>query len=250
MRGLNCNLILVKNTNSSKNQDSLWCWVNYHALFDISLRFFDISYQFMHFFRLCIIICCTATKIPFTYSFSGNCPASVPIPTFMCLVSDLYIPRICPQISCSRIGRSIVGIYKSLTDTWMWKFGLWSPNSFSGNICFEFSVLVLCGVLLYCLFHIIFLRIIFLHYFFSVLYINFTTAFLLLAIPISYPITASSLLAIIKSHFTTAYLLLATLFVTPPPHLRTSNILKSHLIATFLLLATPISHSTPSSSNP
>jgi hypothetical protein len=27
----------------------------------------------------------------------------------------------------------------------MWKFGLWPRNSFSGNICFEFSVLVLCS---------------------------------------------------------------------------------------------------------
>jgi hypothetical protein len=32
-------------------------------------------------------------------------------------VSDLYIPKIGLHISCSRIGRSIVGIYKSLTDT-------------------------------------------------------------------------------------------------------------------------------------
>ncbi len=29
----------------------------------------------------------------------------------------------------------------------MWKLGLWPRNSFSGNICFEFSVLVLCSVL-------------------------------------------------------------------------------------------------------
>jgi hypothetical protein len=32
-------------------------------------------------------------------------------------VSDLYIPRIGPHISCSRTCRSIVEIYKSLTDT-------------------------------------------------------------------------------------------------------------------------------------
>jgi hypothetical protein len=27
----------------------------------------------------------------------------------------------------------------------MWKLGLWPRNSFSGNICFEFTVLVLCS---------------------------------------------------------------------------------------------------------
>jgi hypothetical protein len=32
-------------------------------------------------------------------------------------VSNLCISTICPHISCSRIGRSIVGIYKALTDT-------------------------------------------------------------------------------------------------------------------------------------
>ncbi len=48
--------------------------------------------------------------------------------------------------SCRRIGRSILWIYKSLTDTWMWKWELRPRNSFSGKICFEFLVLVLCGV--------------------------------------------------------------------------------------------------------
>jgi hypothetical protein len=58
-------------------------------------------------------------------------------------LNDLYIPRIGPHISCSRIGRLIVGIYKSLTDTWMRKLGLWPCNSVSRNICFKFSLLVL-----------------------------------------------------------------------------------------------------------
>ncbi len=62
-------------------------------------------------------------------------------------VSYLFIPRISPHTSCSRIGRSIVGIYKSLTDTWMWKLGLWPRISFLGNIYFEFSVLVVCSAM-------------------------------------------------------------------------------------------------------
>jgi hypothetical protein len=60
-------------------------------------------------------------------------------------MSDLYIPS--THISCSRIGRSIVGTYKSLTDRHMKvELGLWPRSSFPGNIYFEFSVLVLCSV--------------------------------------------------------------------------------------------------------
>jgi hypothetical protein len=61
-------------------------------------------------------------------------------------VSDLYSPRIGLHISSSRIGRPIIGIYKSLTDAWMWKLGLRPRYSFSGNICFEISVFCLCSV--------------------------------------------------------------------------------------------------------
>ncbi len=60
--------------------------------------------------------------------------------------SDLYSPRIGLHISSSRIGRPIVGIYKSLTDTWMWKLGLRPRYSFPGNICFKISVFCLCSV--------------------------------------------------------------------------------------------------------
>jgi hypothetical protein len=62
-------------------------------------------------------------------------------------VSDLYIPRIGPHISLQQNRQIDRGnIHKSLTDTWMWKLVLWPCNSFSGNICFQFSVLVLCNV--------------------------------------------------------------------------------------------------------
>ncbi len=58
----------------------------------------------------------------------------------------IYIfPRSVHIFSCSRLGRPIAGIYKLPTDTWMWKLGLMPHNSFSGNICFEFSVLCLCS---------------------------------------------------------------------------------------------------------
>ncbi len=65
-------------------------------------------------------------------------------------VSDSYIPRIGPHISCYKIGISIVGIYKLLTETWMRKPRLWPRNSISVNICFKFLGLVLCSVYLRC----------------------------------------------------------------------------------------------------
>ncbi len=91
------------------------------------------------------VSCHTATKIPFMNSFSENCAASVTISTFMCHWVIYIFPGSVHIFSCSKIGRSIVGIYESLTDTWMWKLGLWPCNFFSGNICFVFSVLCLCS---------------------------------------------------------------------------------------------------------
>ncbi len=60
-------------------------------------------------------------------------------------VSDYIFPWSVHIFSCRRLDRSIVGIYKSLTDTWMWKLGLWPRKIFLGNICFDFSVLFLCN---------------------------------------------------------------------------------------------------------
>jgi hypothetical protein len=63
-------------------------------------------------------------------------------------VSDLWSVHI---FFCSTIGRPIMRIYKSITDTWMWKWGLRSHNSFSGNICFEYRYCVF-AVSIYCTF--------------------------------------------------------------------------------------------------
>jgi hypothetical protein len=87
----------------------------------------------------------TATKILFMYSQKRKCEASFPISTFMCLGAIYIFPRSVHKFSCCRIGRPILGIYKSLTDTWTWKLGLRPRNSFSENIYLDFSVLCLCS---------------------------------------------------------------------------------------------------------
>jgi hypothetical protein len=53
------------------------------------------------------------------YSFSGKWAALVPISTFFCLTATYIFPGSVHIIPCSRIGRPILEIYKSLTDTYM-----------------------------------------------------------------------------------------------------------------------------------
>ncbi len=68
----------------------------------------------------------TIPQIQNKYSQKRNCEASVPISTFMCLWAIFLL-------FCRKIYGPILGIYKSLTDTWMWKLGPRLRNSFSGN---------------------------------------------------------------------------------------------------------------------
>jgi hypothetical protein len=61
---------------------------------------------------------CIVPKIRHKYSQKLNCAASFLVPIHVS-VRDLYIPTIGPQTQYSKIGGPIVGIYKSLTDTYM-----------------------------------------------------------------------------------------------------------------------------------
>ncbi len=70
------------------------------------------------------------------YSQKWNCVASFPISTFMYLWAIYIFPWSVHLFGCIKIGGPIVGIYKSLTDTWMYKFGTRPLIFISGNICF------------------------------------------------------------------------------------------------------------------
>ncbi len=82
----------------------------------------------------------TISKIRNKYSQKRNCAATILISTLMCLWAIYIFSRSICIFCCRKICGSIVGIYISLTDTWMWKLGLRSRNSQKKNVLVGFSL--------------------------------------------------------------------------------------------------------------
>ncbi len=72
-------------------------------------------------------------KIGNRYSKKRNCAATVPISTFMWLWAIYIFLRTICLFFLQEICGPILGIYKSFTDTWIWKLGLRPRNSQKRN---------------------------------------------------------------------------------------------------------------------
>ncbi len=81
-------------------------------------------------------------KILSMCSQKQNCAALFPVPTFMYLWEIYIFPRSVCLVGCRKIGRLILGIYKSLTDT---EFGNWDTEHYNsvleiGRKCMELDI--------------------------------------------------------------------------------------------------------------
>jgi hypothetical protein len=93
----------------SSGRKKAWSSINHSILSDIPHPLTSISKhtqsQIMKIFGT---LWHTAKEIPFMYYFSGNCAASVPISTFICLWAVYIFPGLVHIFPCSRIGRPLL----------------------------------------------------------------------------------------------------------------------------------------------
>ncbi len=95
---------------------------NFFSLFSWNFCLFLFSVQEVH---------CKEKKpkLRNKYFQKRNCAVTVPISTFLCLWANYIFPRSICLCCYRKICEPILGIYKSLTDKWMWKLGLRPRNS-------------------------------------------------------------------------------------------------------------------------
>ncbi len=93
--------------------------------------FLNILFSSYIFYKKITLTHCTENSI---YVFPEMKLCDLPIPTFLYLWAIYIFPGSVCLFGCSKIGRPFLGIYKSLTDTWMWN---WETEQY--NYVFEIT---------------------------------------------------------------------------------------------------------------
>ncbi len=96
------------------------------------------AYRISDLWKFFAVACCFLNR---------NIRFCLPVPKLIYLWEIYIFPGLVCLFFCSEICGLILGIYKSLTDTWMWKLGLRPRNSQKRNTYMGFSLQ--CSFLMY-----------------------------------------------------------------------------------------------------